>query len=149
MDSLFSTRKPRNPSPQNRGRGLCFKHTGARYLTSRDVAARKPSAASEMDNQADTIFDSGGSTTIELNCATQLADRNYVHPVNQLGLRFAVASEQHLPQVPVCRGRLHSPLHVPRRTDTSLSGKNNSRAPISRRCFLELQRTLTATELSV
>ena len=58
-----------------------------RYLTSWNVAARKPSAASEMDNQADTILDSGGSTTNEPNCAAQLAGRNYAHPVDQLGSR--------------------------------------------------------------
>ena len=75
--SVF-TRKPRNPSPQNRRRELCFKLTGARYLTSWDVAAHKPSAASEMDNQADTILDSGDSTANEPNCAAQLAGRNYV-----------------------------------------------------------------------
>ena len=46
----------------------------------------------------------------------------------------------------MCRGRRHPPLHIPRRTDASLSGKSNCRAPISRRCFLELQRTLTAPE---
>ena len=49
-----------------------------------------------MDNQADTILDSDGSTTNEPNCATQLASRNCAHPVDQLGSRFTVASEQHL-----------------------------------------------------
>ena len=73
-------RKPGNPFSQNRRRGFCFKPTGARYLTSWDVAARKSSAASEMDNQADIILDSGGFTTNEPNCATQLAGRNYAHP---------------------------------------------------------------------
>ena len=48
----------------------------------------------------------------------------------------------------MCRGRRHSPLHIPCRTDTSLSGKNNCRASVPRRCFLELQRTLTVTELA-
>ena len=80
LESLFFARKPRNPSSQNRRRGLCFKPTGARYLTSWNVAARKPSAASEMDNQADTMLDSGGSTTNEPNCAAELAGRNCAHP---------------------------------------------------------------------
>ena len=48
----------------------------------------------------------------------------------------------------MCRGRQHPPLHIPRRTDTSLSGKNNCRTSIPRRCFFELQRTLTVTELA-
>ena len=59
-------------------------------------------------------------------------------------LARAVASEQHLHRLTVCRGRRHSPLHIPRRTDTSLSGKNNCRASVPRRCFFELQRTLTS-----
>ena len=46
----------------------------------------------------------------------------------------------------MCHERQHSPLHIPRRTDASLSGKNNCRVPIRRRCFFELQRTLTAPE---
>ena len=39
----------------------------------------KHSATSEMDNQTDTILDSGGFTTNKPNCAAQLTGRNYVH----------------------------------------------------------------------
>ena len=73
------TRKPGNPSSQNRLEGFIPSHW-SRYPTNWNVAARKSSAASEMDNQADTILDSGGFTTNESNCAVQLADRNYAHP---------------------------------------------------------------------
>ena len=72
--------KTQKPVPTESPWRALFQDTGARYLTSWDVAARKPSVASEMDNQADTTRDSGGSTTNEPNCAAQLAGRNCVHP---------------------------------------------------------------------
>ena len=98
-----------------------------------------------MDNQADTILNSGGFTTNKPNCATQLAGRNYAHPwTSSIHAHRCIRATS--PQIHVCRGRQHPPLHIPRRTDASLSGKNNCRASIPRRCFLELQRTLTAPE---
>ena len=71
------TQKPvLTESPQR----ALFQVTGTRYLTSWNVASRKSSDTSEIDNQADAILDSGGSTTNEPNCAAQLTGRSYVHP---------------------------------------------------------------------
>ena len=71
------TQKPvLTESPQR----ALFQVTGTRYLTSWNVASRKSSDTSEIDNQADAILDSGGSTTNEPNCAAQLVSRNCDHP---------------------------------------------------------------------
>ena len=109
--------------------GLYSKPLVPRYPTNWNAAGRKPSAASEMDNQADTILNSGGFTTNKPNCATQLAGRNYAHPwTSSVHAHRCIRATS--PQVHVCHGRRHPPLHIPHRTDTSLSGKNNCRASI-------------------
>ena len=79
MELLFSRENPETRPRRIAVESFVSSSLVARYLTSWDVAARKPSAASSMDNQADASLDSGGSTTNEPNCAAQLAGRNYVH----------------------------------------------------------------------
>ena len=79
LESLFSRENPETHLHRIAVERFVSSPLVPRYLTSWDVAARKPSATSEMDNQADAILDSGGSTTNDLNCATQPAGRNYAH----------------------------------------------------------------------
>ena len=79
LESLFSRENPETRPHRIAVEGFISSPLVPRYLTSWDVAARKSSAASEIDNRADTILDSGGPTTNKPNCAAQLANRNYVH----------------------------------------------------------------------